>query len=68
MCNMSDFHFLGVNFFLPFFLQERFAEIFGNDAAAENRKLQEGFKKWMVAGMMLFTGVLVGSFIAQKRL
>lgn len=56
-------------FFFPFsFPQERFAEIFGNDAAAENRRLQEGFKKWMLAGMMLITGVVVSSFIVQKRM
>ncbi|XP_030624569.1 bcl-2-like protein 1 [Chanos chanos] len=47
---------------------ERFAEIFGQDAAAENRRSQESFKKWLLAGMTLFTGVVVGSLIAQKRL
>lgn len=49
-------------------LQERFAEIFGKDAAAEGRKSQENFKKWLLAGMTLLTGVVVGSLIAQKRL
>ncbi|XP_056129477.1 bcl-2-like protein 1 [Lampris incognitus] len=47
---------------------ERFAEIFGNDAAAESRKSQESFRKWLLAGMTLVTGVVVGSLIAQKRL
>ncbi|XP_017342487.1 bcl-2-like protein 1 [Ictalurus punctatus] len=47
---------------------ERFAEIFGKDAAAESRRSQESFKKWLLAGMTLFTGVVLGSFIAQKRL
>ncbi|XP_055044202.1 bcl-2-like protein 1 [Misgurnus anguillicaudatus] len=47
---------------------ERFAEIFGKDAAAESRKSQENFKKWILVGMTLFTGVVVGSLIAQKRL
>ncbi|CAK6977449.1 bcl-2-like protein 1 [Scomber scombrus] len=47
---------------------ERFAEIFGQDAAAESRRSQESFKKWLLAGMTLFTGVVVGSLIAQKRL
>ncbi|CAM4680490.1 unnamed protein product [Leuciscus chuanchicus] len=47
---------------------ERFAEIFGKDAAAESRKSQESFKKWLLAGMTLLTGVVVGSLIAQKRL
>ncbi|XP_061695943.1 bcl-2-like protein 1 [Syngnathoides biaculeatus] len=47
---------------------ERFAEIFGHDAAAEVRRSQESFKKWLLAGMTLVTGVVVGSLIAQKRL
>ncbi|XP_056240416.1 bcl-2-like protein 1 [Seriola aureovittata] len=47
---------------------ERFAEIFGQDAAAESRRSQESFKKWLLAGMTLVTGVVVGSLIAQKRL
>uniref|UniRef100_A0A3B4DTL9 Bcl-2-like protein 1 n=2 Tax=Pygocentrus nattereri TaxID=42514 RepID=A0A3B4DTL9_PYGNA len=47
---------------------ERFAEIFGKDAAAESRRSQENFKKWLLAGMTLVTGVVVGSLIAQKRL
>ncbi|TMS15792.1 Bcl-2-like protein 1 [Larimichthys crocea] len=48
--------------------RERFAEIFGQDAAAEGRRSQESFKKWLLAGMTLVTGVVVGSLIAQKRL
>ncbi|XP_044067583.1 bcl-2-like protein 1 [Siniperca chuatsi] len=47
---------------------ERFAEIFGQDAAAEGRRSQESFKKWLLAGMTLVTGVVLGSIIAQKRL
>lgn len=47
---------------------ERFAEMFGQDAAAESRRSQESFKKWLLAGMTLVTGVVVGSLIAQKRL
>ncbi|XP_054465957.1 bcl-2-like protein 1 [Anoplopoma fimbria] len=47
---------------------ERFAEIFGQDAAAESRRSQESFKKWLLAGVTLVTGVVVGSLIAQKRL
>lgn len=47
---------------------ERFAEIYGQDAAAEGRRSQESFKKWLLAGMTLVTGVVVGSLIAQKRL
>lgn len=51
-----------------FFFQEHFAEIFGHDAAAEVRRSQESFKKWLLAGVTLVTGVVVGSLIAQKRL
>ncbi|KAG7323079.1 hypothetical protein KOW79_012781 [Hemibagrus wyckioides] len=47
---------------------ERFAEIFGNDSAGESRRLEESFKKWLLAGMTLLMGVAVGSIIAQKRL
>ncbi|XP_008316516.1 bcl-2-like protein 1 [Cynoglossus semilaevis] len=47
---------------------EHFAELFGQDAAAESRRSQESFKKWLLAGMTLVTGVVVGSLIAQKRL
>lgn len=47
---------------------ERFAEIYGQDAAAEGRRSKESFKKWLLAGMTLVTGVVVGSLIAQKRL
>lgn len=47
---------------------ERFAEIFGQDAAGEIRRSQESFKKWLLAGMTLVTGVVVGSLIAQRRL
>ncbi|XP_034028021.1 bcl-2-like protein 1 [Thalassophryne amazonica] len=47
---------------------ERFAELFGQDAAAESRRSQERFKKWLLAGMTLVTGVVVGSLIAHKRL
>ncbi|KAL6120136.1 bcl2l1 [Pungitius sinensis] len=47
---------------------ERFAEVFGQDAAAESRRSQESFKKWLLAGMTLVTGVVVGSLIVQKRL
>ncbi|XP_029010943.1 bcl-2-like protein 1 isoform X2 [Betta splendens] len=47
---------------------ERFAELFGHNAVAESRRSQENFKKWLLAGMTLVTGVVVGSLIAQKRL
>lgn len=47
---------------------ERFAEIFGQDAAAEDRKSKESFSKWLLGGAALVTGVVVGSLLAQKRL
>ncbi|KAG7283448.1 hypothetical protein CRUP_035241 [Coryphaenoides rupestris] len=47
---------------------ERFSEVFGKDAAAESRRSQESFKKWLLAGMTLVTGVVVGSIFAQRRL
>lgn len=47
---------------------ERFSEVFGKDAAAENRRSQESFKKWFLAAMTLVAGVVVGSLFVQKRL
>ncbi|XP_028265091.1 bcl-2-like protein 1 [Parambassis ranga] len=47
---------------------ERFAEIFGQDAAAEGRRSEENFKKWLLVGMTVVTGVVVGSLFVQKRL
>lgn len=47
---------------------EHFAEIFGQDAAAESRRSQESFKKWLLVGMTVVTGVVAGALIAQKRL
>lgn len=47
---------------------ERFAEIFGHDAAAEGRRSEESFKKWLLVGMTVVTGFVVGSLFAQKRL
>uniref|UniRef100_A0A3B3ZN55 Bcl-2 Bcl-2 homology region 1-3 domain-containing protein n=1 Tax=Periophthalmus magnuspinnatus TaxID=409849 RepID=A0A3B3ZN55_9GOBI len=46
----------------------RFAEIYGQDAAAQSRHSEERFKKWLFAGMTLVTGVVVGSLLAQRRL
>ncbi|XP_072315869.1 bcl-2-like protein 1 [Eucyclogobius newberryi] len=46
----------------------RFAEVYGHDAAAEGRRSEESFKKWLFAGMTLVTGVMVGSLLAHKRL
>ncbi|KAJ0064461.1 hypothetical protein NL108_006828 [Boleophthalmus pectinirostris] len=46
----------------------RFAQIYGDDAAAQTRRSEERFKKWLFAGMTLVTGVVVGSLLAQRRL
>ncbi|XP_035244271.1 bcl-2-like protein 1 [Anguilla anguilla] len=46
---------------------DRFAEIFGHDAAAESRRSQENFKRWLIAGITLATGVLLVSLITSKR-
>ncbi|XP_064160558.1 bcl-2-like protein 1 [Anguilla rostrata] len=46
---------------------DRFAEIFGHDAAAESRRSQENFKRWLIAGITLATGMLLVSLITSKR-
>ncbi|XP_008411039.1 bcl-2-like protein 1 [Poecilia reticulata] len=47
---------------------ERFAEIFGGNAAAESRRSQESFKNWLLLGMSVVTAFIAGSIFAQKRL
>uniref|UniRef100_A0A1A8DFV2 BCL2-like 1 n=1 Tax=Nothobranchius kadleci TaxID=1051664 RepID=A0A1A8DFV2_NOTKA len=44
-----------------------FAEIYGRGAAAEARRFQETLKKWLLAGVLLLSGVLLGVLIAKKR-
>ncbi|KAJ8259960.1 hypothetical protein GJAV_G00175440 [Gymnothorax javanicus] len=46
---------------------DRFAEIFGHDAAAESRRARENFQRWLVAGITLAAGVVIASLIAMKR-
>ncbi|XP_071773550.1 bcl-2-like protein 1 [Centroberyx gerrardi] len=46
---------------------DRFAEIFGRDAAAEARRSQESLRRWLLVGVVLLTGVLVGALIAKKH-
>lgn len=60
----------GINRFFLFspVCQEHFAELFGQDAAAESRRSQERFRKGLLAGMSLVAGIVVGSFIVLKRL
>lgn len=54
---------------VPFFyFQERFAELFGQDAAAESRRSQERFRNGLFVGMTLAAGIAVGSFIVKKLL
>uniref|UniRef100_A0A3Q2FR43 Bcl-2-like protein 1 n=1 Tax=Cyprinodon variegatus TaxID=28743 RepID=A0A3Q2FR43_CYPVA len=47
---------------------ERFAEIFGGDAAAESRRSQESLKNWLLLGMSVATALIAGSIFAHKRL
>lgn len=44
-----------------------FAEIFGQDAAAEARRTQEAMRRWVLVGVALLMGVLVGVLVAKKR-
>lgn len=48
--------------------QVRFAELFGQDAAAESRRSQERFRNGLLVGMSLAAGIAVGSFIVRKLL
>lgn len=45
----------------------RFAEVFGGDAAAEVRRAQASRRRWLLVGVVLLTGVLLGAFIAKKH-
>ncbi|XP_039971892.1 bcl-2-like protein 1 [Xiphias gladius] len=44
-----------------------FAEIFGRDAAAEARRSRESLRRWLLVGVALLTGVLMGVLIAKKQ-
>uniref|UniRef100_A0A1A7YVN6 BCL2-like 1 n=1 Tax=Iconisemion striatum TaxID=60296 RepID=A0A1A7YVN6_9TELE len=44
-----------------------FAEIYGQNAAAEARRFRETLNKWLLAGVVLLSGVLLGVLIAKKR-
>ncbi|XP_029908230.1 bcl-2-like protein 1 [Myripristis murdjan] len=46
---------------------DRFAEIYGRDAAAEARRAQESLRRWLLVGVVLLTGVLLGALIAKKH-
>lgn len=53
--------------FFPECLQDCFAKIFGDDAAAEGRRARENLSRWMLGGLALLMGVLVGAFIIKKH-
>lgn len=44
-----------------------FAQIFGQNAAAEARRSRETLRKWLLVGVGLLTGVLVAMLIAKKQ-
>lgn len=48
-------------------LQDCFAKVFGNGGAAGARRTREALNRWLLAGVVLLTGVLVGVFIAKKQ-
>lgn len=50
---------------LPSF-QERFVDLYGNDAAAEMRKGQETFNKWLLTGATVAGVLLLGSLLSRK--
>ncbi|CAL1608669.1 unnamed protein product [Knipowitschia caucasica] len=45
----------------------RFAQIFGQNAAAEARRSRETMKKWLLVGMGVLTAVLAALLIAKKQ-
>ncbi|XP_028667955.1 bcl-2-like protein 1 [Erpetoichthys calabaricus] len=47
---------------------DTFAKIYGSNAAAECRRSQERFSRWLLAGMTLATGLMLGSYFFHKRL
>lgn len=44
-----------------------FAEIFGQNSAAEARRSQESLRRWLLVGVALLMGVLVGVVIAKNH-
>lgn len=46
---------------------ECFAEIFGQNAAAEARRSRDTMKRWLLVGGVLLMGVLAGVLIAKKQ-
>lgn len=50
----------------PLLPQERFVDLYGNDAAAEVRKGQETFNKWLLTGATVAGVLLLGSLLSRK--
>ncbi|XP_054701256.1 bcl-2-like protein 1 isoform X2 [Grus americana] len=46
--------------------EERFVDLYGNDAAAEVRKGQETFNKWLLTGATVAGVLLLGSLLSRK--
>ncbi|KAL0978614.1 hypothetical protein UPYG_G00172900 [Umbra pygmaea] len=46
---------------------DRFAEMFGRDAAAVVRRTQESFIRWLLFGLTLLSGMVVGALFMRKR-
>ncbi|KAM9648248.1 bcl-2-like protein 1 isoform 1-T1 [Morphnus guianensis] len=46
--------------------KERFVDLYGNDAAAEVRKGQETFNKWLLTGATVAGVLLLGSLLSRK--
>uniref|UniRef100_A0ACB8F7W1 Uncharacterized protein n=1 Tax=Sphaerodactylus townsendi TaxID=933632 RepID=A0ACB8F7W1_9SAUR len=46
--------------------QERFVDLYGNDAAARSRKGKERFNKWLWTGATVAGVVLLGSLLSRK--
>lgn len=46
--------------------QERFVDLYGNNAAAEVRKGQETFNKWLLTGATVAGVLLLGSLLSRK--
>lgn len=55
---------IGAFCFLP--LQDTFVELYGNNAAAESRKGQERFNRWLLTGVTVAGVVLLGSLFSRK--
>ncbi|XP_004607044.2 bcl-2-like protein 1 isoform X2 [Sorex araneus] len=49
------------------FEQDTFAELYGNNAAAGSRRVQERFQRWMLAGMTLAGMAVLGSLFFSRK-